>query len=341
MLQCLIAGTLCSVIGAVAATPAPSPLAKAKDALVAGYPVAQQRLGEGPAASLLVRVLEDLDEISQPAPSQFSAEAWQERLQTVSRLDASFVTDLLSGTTAPVTNAPGLTEHLMRSRVDGTLQPFALYVPPGADANSSLVVLLHGRPQTETELIGEPYFRELAAKTKTVVVVPWGRDHYDFAPPADDDVYQALDAVQNALGLSPRRAFLVGYSMGGFSVFTVGPLHADRWAAIMCVSGAVLNSEVPTVRWRFRETPVYVVTGAVDENIPTVYGEETAAYLASIGLTVSFYEQPGGTHYLGSLMPALTSAWTDMLAGTIHPPNGLSVGTLPLAAPTMSHATKP
>jgi hypothetical protein len=63
------------------------------------------------------------------------------------------------------------------------------------------------------------------------------------------------------------------------------------------------------------------VTGAHDESIPTKYGEQTAAYLAGLGLPVSFYEEPRGTHALRTLVPSLQRAWDDMHAGLTRPEN--------------------
>jgi poly(3-hydroxybutyrate) depolymerase len=213
----------------------------------------------------------------------------------------------------------------MRSAADGTLQPYAIYVPPAANAHSPLIVLLHGHPQTEVELLSAPYLHQLADATGAIVVAPWGRGIYDFASPAGDDVYQLADDVRAAFGLSRQRVFLAGYSMGGFTVYKVAPIHAETWAGVMSVSGAILNSETATVTYRLRNTPIYVVHGSNDDSIPTAYGEETAAFLASAGLPVSFYEQRGGTHALASLVPSLTLAWNDMLAGRVRQ-SGMPVG---------------
>lgn len=102
----------------------------------------------------------------------------------------------------------------------------------------------------------------------------------------------------------------------------------------MCISGAILNSGVRSVSIAWHDLPLYVVTGAHDESIPTIYGEQTARYLAGLGLRVSFYEEPAGTHTLRTLVPSLEHAWLDMHAGTEQPesvPHG--GGALPQAPP--------
>ncbi|MBC5815953.1 MAG: hypothetical protein GIW97_05370, partial [Candidatus Eremiobacteraeota bacterium] len=64
--------------------------------------------------------------------------------------------------------------------------------------------------------------------------------------------------------------------MGGFTVFKIGT--TKTWAGVMCISGSMLNSEVPAIRFAWRTTPVYVVNGSSDAVIPPLYGMETAAF---------------------------------------------------------------
>ena len=83
--------------------------------------------------------------------------------------------------------------------------------------------------------------------------------------------------------------------------------------------------------------PLYVVTGANDTSIPAKYGEQTAGYLAGIGLPVSFYEEARGSHSLRTLVPSLQRAWEDMHAGINRPdsvPVSRSGFTLPRGAPS-------
>lgn len=281
----------------------------------------QHRMGLAQAADLEERLDSDLAAVSiDTPPESYPSEDWNERLRGVAELDASIVTQVLSGKSDAVAGSRGLVERLIVSRTDRTLEPFALYVPSSLTANSTLVILLHGRPQTETEILSSPYFRKLADSTGTIVAAPYGRGLYDFAPPADDEVYQVTDEVGAAFHISSQRVFLVGYSMGGFSVFKIGPRHPRYWAAIMCIAGSILNSNAEAVRTAFQKTPIYVITGEKDQSIPPSYPKRTAAYLASVGIPTGLYEEPSGTHYLATLLPALSAAWHDMIAGHISRP---------------------
>ncbi|MDB5071840.1 MAG: putative esterase [Candidatus Eremiobacteraeota bacterium] len=278
-----------------------------------------------------------------PAPEKYTAADWAETVASIAKLDLEAVDQLVSGTPAPLRATPGLHEVLVPSRVDHTLQLVAVYVPPTAkQQRAPLAVVLHGNPQTESELLGQPFLRRLADRTGTIVVVPFGRGLYDYAEPAATDVYELLADVQNAFGADRGRTYLAGYSMGGFSVFMIGPRGGYRWSGVLCISGAILNSGVRPVSIAWHEMRVYVVTGTNDTSIPTRYSEQTAGYLAGIGLPVSFYQEPQGTHALRTLTPSLERAWDDMHAGLTRPEtvplarNGFAV---PVGAPAA--VTKP
>ena len=113
----------------------------------------------------------------------------------------------------------------------------------------------------------------------------------------------------------------------------------------MCISGSMLNSEVPSVRFAWRNTPVYVVNGSGDAVIPPLYGMETAVFLDSLGIPTSFYQQPGGSHSLRTLMPQLERAWSDMHLGIVRQQSipQLASRNNFLAAPPIPHdsALKP
>jgi predicted esterase len=278
-------------------------------------------LGSDGASDLHARLLDDLALQRSAAPDGYTAEDWNETVLSVSALDVEGVDELLAGVAPPLAPRPGLHETFVRSRRDGTWQPVSIYVPlalPG-DRRAPLVIALHGNPQTEAELLGQPYLRRLAESTGTIVVAPYGRGLYDFAEPAASEVYDLVEEVQGAFPVDVHRAYLVGYSMGAFTVFKIGPRGGHRWAAAMSISGAVLNSEVRAITIAWADMPIYVVTGAHDTSIPSKYGEQTASFLASIGLPVTFYEEARGEHMLRTLVPALTQAWTDMLAGIVRP----------------------
>jgi S-formylglutathione hydrolase FrmB len=276
-------------------------------------------MGSDQAVALQERLNTDLGWMpgADPAPGYTVAE-WNERVAHEADLDASIVTQVLSPTSPPLADEHGLVERTTVSRVDGLLTTYALYVPANVGPNPPLVVLLHGNPQTETNILGARFFRDLADQNGAIVVAPYGRGIYNFAPPGGDDVYQITDEVSAAFHVASNRVYLVGYSMGGFSVFKIGPKHPERWIAVMAIAGAAYGSEIDSIRDAFLHKPVYVVTGTADESIPTAYPQNTAVYLSRAGVATGLYIQPSGTHYIPTIMPMITQAWQDMMAGKIR-----------------------
>ena len=283
-----------------------------------------------------LRLKDDADMLDDPSvPQGYTTEQWAQTARATATLDLSLATQLLSGSYRSMASIRGLGETLVRSSRDGTLQPVAVYVPASYRASlpAPLVVLLHGRPQSETELLAPPYIAQLAEQAGTIVIAPWGHGYYDFRGSVTD-VYDALHAAMQAFAIDPRKKFLAGYSMGGFSVFEVAPARPNEWSAVMCIAGALLGSDSERVVALMRTTPFYVLTGSADESVPTQYPTATAAYLQSAGLAVSFYSQPGGVHRLVTLLPILTQAWSDMLHEIVRaPPPGLGRAALPSSIP--------
>lgn len=312
---------------AAATQGATSPFARLRSDLVAtqrDYTAAQSRVAaeHGPDIALLFSARLNDDERAleraEQVPSGFTAADWDETLRTAISLDLSAVHQMLDRRYQTISKQPGLHEVFVNSSVDGTMQSAALYVPAGPDKPRPLVILLHGHDQSEAQILGPPFFRRLADRTGSIVVAPYARAHYFYAEPGATDVYDALRAARDALPVDPRHVYLVGYSMGGFSLFRLGPRSGAPWTAVMCISGSVLNDEMRTVLDAWREMPVYVVTGARDDVVPTKDGEATALALHQNGLPVSFYQEPSGTHSIHTLIPSLSAAWHDMHGGIVR-----------------------
>lgn len=164
------------------------------------------------AYDLQRRLRGDEESLREPIPENISPERWRETLANIVALDVAAIAGLATGSPTTLTTAPGLHEILLRLHVDGTLQPAALYIPVGfrADERVPLAIVLHGRPQSESELLGPFVLRDLADASRTILLAPYGHGNYDFAEPAATDVYDAAAAVGNALPVDARRTYLVG-----------------------------------------------------------------------------------------------------------------------------------
>jgi dipeptidyl aminopeptidase/acylaminoacyl peptidase len=280
------------------------------------------------------RLIDDKDWVNAPTPKNYTPADWDATVNNVIGLDLSVASQLLARTFRSMSEIQGLGEAFVRSSRNGKMQPVAVYVPksyvPGHP--TPLVVFLHGRGQSETELLGQAFIIALAERTGAIVVAPYGRGHYDFSG-TESDVYDAYDAAVSTFTIDPRRRYLAGYSMGAFSTFNIAPMHPNDWTAIMSISGALLNSRADRLVAMMPQTPVYVLTGTLDDNVPTQFSVATAIYLRNRRVPVTFYAQPDGTHRLISLLPILTQAWDDMAQGIVRTPTIAGDFTLPGIGP--------
>ena len=278
--------------------------------------------GSDTAFDYYARLLEDRSLFPlDAAPPGYTAAQYQQFVETLSTLDIDVTAQLENRTYEPMANEPGLHERFVKSTKDGTMQPVAVYVPRSYDPRkaAALVVYLHGNPQTETELMSVPWVAEMAESTGSIVVAPYGRAYYDFRNAAAQDVYDTQAEALKTFNIDPRRKYLAGYSMGGFSVFEIQAIHPNAWASVMCISGGLLGEDARRSAASLRQSPLYVLTGDKDESIDPQYTTASAAFLARSGNDVSYYMQHGGTHHIMSLLPILRAAWSDMHAGVVHP----------------------
>jgi S-formylglutathione hydrolase FrmB len=270
------------------------------------------------AVILEARLDEDLGGLDDfPDPSVMSAQEYADWQALDVKLIASAVDQLATGQFHDLAQVRGLDEVLVRSPYDGSMQPAALYVPPSYQPGhqASLVVLLHGRTQTESEILAIKYFRQLSDATGTIIIAPYSRGDIQYEDPAPADVYATLEAAKQAFTIDAHRTFLVGYSMGGYGVYQVGPKRVQEWAGFLTIAGGPNNGDRDAVFDTFTGKPVYIVSGVRDAVIPNSYMRFVAQQLRQAGIPSAYYEQAEGTHRLSTIYPAIARAWHDMLRG--------------------------
>lgn len=142
-----------------------------------------------------------------------------------------------------------------RSKVDGTLQPYSVYVPRNYDSSRSwpLVVGLHASGSNHwlmmRRLFGvgnRPGESEAQAKRRMpplpdvpmLAVCPNGRGNsFGFSGLGEDDVWRAIADVKRVYNVDESRIYLTGFSMGGRGTWDLGLKYPDRFAAIAPVAG--------------------------------------------------------------------------------------------------------
>jgi len=150
----------------------------------------------------------------------------------------------------PYRAATGVMVKAYRADWDGTLQPYALYVPHDYDARRPwpLIVALHGafsdhrhnlrrvfgvdnRPgETDAEAsrneLPLPY-------VPAIVVSPSGRGELmGWGGLGEEDAWRVLGDVRRAYNVDPDRISLTGLSMGGGGTWSIGLRHPETFAAL-------------------------------------------------------------------------------------------------------------
>ena len=142
-----------------------------------------------------------------------------------------------------------------RSRVDGSIQPYCLWIPESYDPKrpSRLDVILHGRSGTLTEvsfiasgqtghLLGSESGR--TAPPNYIVVYVYGRGNNSYRWAGETDVFEALASVRSRYAVDPDRIVLRGFSMGGTGAWHLGLHFPSRWAAVEVGAGYIQTRDV-------------------------------------------------------------------------------------------------
>jgi acetyl esterase/lipase len=286
----------------------------AHDVLAGHFKEINQRSGLGPA--LEERLDSDTAGLEMAEkPAWISDADFLSFNETMVKLDTSIVDQLASGEYHPLSGIRGADDTAFRSPADGTMQPLGVYVPPSyrPDKATSLVVFLHGRTWSESDMIATPWVRAAADSTGTIIIAPYARGDSQYVDPASADVYAALDEAKKAFTIDPHRVYLAGHSMGGYGVFIVGPKHPEDWAAIMAASGGMTTETLDAALRALQHVPIYLVVGSNDPIVPQGYMQQNADLLTRSGIETHYYEAAGGQHAIGTYSATFEQAWRDML----------------------------
>lgn len=136
------------------------------------------------------------------------------------------------------TRATGLVVRGFRSRIDDSVQPYGLVVPPSFSADTAhrhrLDIWLHGRGETSSEVnfIDE---RQRSAgqftSRDTFVLHPYGRYCNAFKFAGEIDVLEAMAHVRKHYRIDDDRVVMRGFSMGGAGCWQLAVRYPDRWCA--------------------------------------------------------------------------------------------------------------
>jgi dienelactone hydrolase len=137
----------------------------------------------------------------------------------------------------------GITIRGYVSKVDGSVQPYALTLPAGVNPNEGrrwpLHVVLHGRADQMNEvnfihrMDGKPLKADAEQPEQNWIqldVYGRGNNAYRFAGEAD--VFEAMDDVKRRFRIDEDRITLHGFSMGGAGAWHLGLHYPSMWSSV-------------------------------------------------------------------------------------------------------------
>ncbi len=222
-----------------------------------------------------------------------------------------------------------------RSRVDGSVQYYAVRPPEGGSPPYALILALHGAGVEAVNMA-----RAYAPRDDAYVISPTNRRPFGFDW-EDWGRIDAMEVLEDAIHRFPvdtLRLHLTGHSMGGHGVWHLATLYGWRFASVV-PSGSwesleryippVLregdargNPAVLAVRDRVRaqaqplrlmvnlhRTPVLVVHGGRDEVVPPYQARWMFATLSRWNPEAVYWEVPGKKHWWD--MPGEGAACVD------------------------------
>ncbi len=199
----------------------------------------------------------------------------------------------------------------LRSKIDGSVQPYGLFIPEELKLNKPvpLLVWLHGRGDTVTDMhfINRSLTMNAALgrffdSQKMITVAPFGRQCIGWKHSGEIDIFEAIEQVKKQYKIDADRIVLAGFSMGGAGTWHVGAHYTDQFAGVYPGAGFVDVAKYNRIKkedfpvW-YEQTlwGVYDVPGYVRNlfNVPiTVYtGEEDRARPQSELMVTSFAKE--------------------------------------------------
>ena len=155
-----------------------------------------------------------------------------------------------------------------RSEVDGTTQPYRVYLPSAYEGTKRLplFIALHGTGGNQDKYFDDPaygdgiYKRE-AEKRGIVVVCPHGRGTTEYRGIGENDVLTVVQEVCKQFLIDPDRIICSGQSMGGTGTTYLCCRYPDVFAAGIPLASTYGHL---TLVGNLRHVPMFYVQGAKD-----------------------------------------------------------------------------
>jgi phospholipase/carboxylesterase len=197
--------------------------------------------------------------------------------------------------------------ELKKNHRDGALE-YVEIVPSGKFVQGlPLVVVLHGRGADANDLAdlapqlaaGSPYrflFPNAPRRFEPMPGYAVGFSWFDGFPPSAESFRQSRAVLTEFIAqmyeryeVTPGKTVLAGFSQGGMMSLDVGFRLEKPVSAIVCMSGAINDRDLPPLRERPNQR-VLIVHGTQDEMIPVHAARKTRRILEEHGIKPEYHE---------------------------------------------------
>ena len=190
-----------------------------------------------------------------------------------------------------------------RSPVDGTDQPYCLFIPCDYDPAKRypLMLRLHGMwmaiDEAEWTIQTFEWDREFvrySPRGSFIELYPYGRGNEGYREAGLRDVLDTLALTQDLFSIDPDRVYIMGSSMGAAGAWRIAASHAHLFAAACFVVGVYDQS----LAEKLKALPVMFHYGGKDSPERVTSPQETADLLRKLGGTVEIIGHPESGHRL-------------------------------------------
>ncbi len=180
------------------------------------------------------------------------------------------------------------------STVDGSTQPYRLYVPQAWSEGNPLplAVVLHGKFVDQNAWFDYTPIKEFAEKYGYIAVAPYARGDYFYQGPGEQDVLDIIAEVERIYSVDPERVYLMGHSMGGWGTWWIGLRHPDLFATICPMAGFAPLELLPNA---LHLDPL-IIHDATDPIVSVEHSRSAVARLQGLGISYSYREEQGYGH---------------------------------------------
>ena len=244
---------------------------------------------------------------------------------------------------SPWTKSAGLIVRGYISKIDGSVQPYGLVVPPSAEMDPDrprrLDIWYHGRGETLNEinfLTERQHSQGDFAPPDTIVLHPYGRYCNANRFAGEVDTFEALDSVRRSYSIAENRILVRGFSMGGAACWTFATHHSGLWAGAAPGAGFSETAgflhivDLNLVPWYQRKLwhwydstdyainlfncPTVAYSGAADPQKQAA--DEMAKAMAGVGMQLEHVIGPGDTrHWYEASAKVEVARRMDLIAG--------------------------